>query len=137
MVRRVALLVVAVLLGAGVSASADPHGGDLRLDVVSGPAQYVSGGAARIRVTLPPWAPLAATVTVNGNDVTSAFTPDDQVPHALEGVVRDLPVGVSKVEARSRRWDRAEVRLVNHPITGPMFSGPQQPDFFCSTPAHL
>jgi hypothetical protein len=27
--------------------------------------------------------------------------------------------------------------LVNHPITGPMFAGPKQPNFFCSTPAHL
>jgi Tannase-like family of unknown function (DUF6351) len=26
---------------------------------------------------------------------------------------------------------------VNHPITGPMFAGPKQPNFFCSTPAHL
>ncbi|TCO54058.1 hypothetical protein EV192_10938 [Actinocrispum wychmicini] len=137
MVRRIALLVVAVLLGGAVSVSADPYGGGLRVEVVSGPAQYVSGGAARIRVTLPPWAPVAATVTVNGNDVSKAFTPDDQVPHALEGVVRDLPLGVSTVEARSRRWDRAEVKLVNHPVTGPIFSGPQQPDFFCSTPAHL
>ncbi|MEV4319087.1 DUF6351 family protein [Actinocrispum sp. NPDC049592] len=135
--RRIALLVVAFLLCGTFSASADPFGGGLRVEVVSGPAQYVSGGVARIRVTLPPWAPLAASVTVNGKDVSSAFKPDSQVPHALEGVVRDLPLGASKVEARTQRWDRASLKLVNYPITGPMFSGPQQPDFFCSTPAHL
>ena len=33
--------------------------------------------------------------------------------------------------------DRDTLMLSNHPATGPMFSGPQQPDFFCSTAAHL
>ncbi|HET9142482.1 DUF6351 family protein [Actinophytocola sp.] len=128
------------LLGSGVSAAADEahHGGGLRLEVTSGPARYVSGGAARVRVNVPPQVdPAAVRVSVNGADVTSAFGPDDQRSHALEGVVRDLPVGESTVEARVPRRPKAELRLVNHPITGPMFSGPQQPDFFCSTPAHL
>jgi hypothetical protein len=109
----------------------------LRLETLSGPAKYVSGGAARIRVVVPRSVPLdAATVTVNGVDVTDDFVADDRAPHALEGVVRDLPVGTSTVTAATRR-DRATLTLVNHPVTGPMFSGPQQPDFFCSTPAHL
>ena len=66
----------------------------------------------------------------------AAFGPDDQAPHALEGVLRDLPDGASTVRATAHH-DRATLRLVNHPVTGPMFSGPQQPDFFCSTPEHL
>lgn len=143
--------VVAALLAAGLIAStltathitaaaAAPSGspGGLRLEMLSGPARYVSGGTARVRVVLPRSVPLdAATVTVDGADVTSTFVPDDQAPHALEGVLRDLPLGESTLRARVSWHDRATLRLVNHPITGPMFSGPQQPDFFCATPGHL
>jgi hypothetical protein len=141
MMRRftvVATVLACLAAGAAVAdGTPDRHGG-LRLETLSGPARYVSGGAARVRVVVPESTPLdAAKVTVNGVDVTGDFVPDDQAPHALEGVVRGLPVGASTVSASTSRSERANLRLVNHPVTGPMFSGPQQPDFFCSTPAHL
>ena len=115
----------------------------LRLETLSGPARYVSGGAARVRVVVPSSVALAAvTVTLNGADVTSSFAPDDRAPHALEGVLTALPLGPSEVEARvpgpgRSANDRTTLTLVNHPITGPMFAGPKQPNFFCSTPSHL
>lgn len=136
----VAALVAAGLLATGVSAASAAPGGrhhGLALETLSGPARHVSGDAARIRVVVPRSLPLdRASVTVNGLDVTADFEPDDQAPHALEGVVRGLPPGESTVEARAAR-ERTSLRLVNHPVTGPMFSGHQQPDFFCSTPQHL
>jgi hypothetical protein len=134
--RRFATVVavIACLLSTAVAASAGGRHHTLRLDVLSGPAKYVSGGAARLRVTVPASTPVdAVRVRVNGADVTGQFTPGG---HALEGVVRDLPLGRSTVTATTRR-DRADVSLVNYPITGPMFSGPRQADFFCSTPQHL
>jgi Tannase-like family of unknown function (DUF6351) len=142
----IALSVVIAAPAAAAKAGAGPPPGvhdALRLEMLSGPAQYVSGGAARIRVVVPAAVPLAAaTVTVNGSDVTSSFGADDREPHALEGVLTGLPLGPSAVEASvpgpgQSANDRATLTLVNHPITGPMFSGPKQPDFFCSTPSHL
>jgi hypothetical protein len=135
MMRRCAVVAVVVLclLGTVVASASGRHGG-LRLDVVSGPARYVSGGAARLRVTVPRSVPLdAVRVAVNGTDVTSAFTRGDG---SLDGVVRGLRLGRSTVTAATRR-DRESLTLVNHPVTGPMFSGPQQEDFFCATPEHL
>jgi hypothetical protein len=129
-----------------VPAAARPDGmgpppdsdGTPRLEVLSGPAQYVSGGAARIRVVVPAAVPLGGVrVELNGADVTSAFTADDQAPHALEGVLRGLPLGPSTVEASVPGLGPSALTLVNYPITGPMFAGPKQPDFFCSTPSHL
>jgi len=111
--------------------------------MLSGPAQDVSGGAARVRVVVPASVPLAdAKVTVDGADVTSSFGTDDQAAHALEGVLTGLPLGESTVKATvpgpgNSANNRTTLTLVNHPISGPMFSGPQQPDFFCSTAAHL
>jgi Tannase-like family of unknown function (DUF6351) len=145
----VALVAAAACLVSSASAVAATGGPPpgihdaLQLETLSGPARYVSGGAARVRVVVPPTVPLAAAVVkLNGVDVTSSFAPDDRAPHALEGVLTGLPLGTSIVEAsipgpgRSAN-DRATLTLVNYPITGPMFSGPKQPDFFCSTPGHL
>ena len=75
----------------------------LRLEMLSGPARYVSGGAARVRVVVPATVPLAdATVRLNGADVTSSFAPDDRAPHALEGVLRG-----PAARREHRRGDRA------------------------------
>jgi Tannase-like family of unknown function (DUF6351) len=140
----VCLLSIPSAAAARIAAGPPPGVQDtLSLETLSGPAQYVSGGTARVRVVVPAAVPLAeATVKLNGVDVTSTFTPDDQAPHALEGVLTGLPLGSSSVEASvpgpgKSANDRATLTLVNYPITGPMFSGPKQPDFFCSTPAHL
>ncbi|MFL5936280.1 MAG: DUF6351 family protein [Gaiellaceae bacterium] len=138
-------LVVAVPAAARTDGVGPPPGlhGALRLAVLSGPAQYVSGGEARLRVVVPASVPLdAVTVEVNGADVTTSFGPDDRMAHALEGVLTGLPLGPSTVEAsvpgpgRSAP-DRTTLTLVNYPITGPMFAGPKQPDFFCSTASNL
>src|SRR6266542_3147952 len=140
-----AWLVAAVPAAAGTEGLGPPPGlhGALRLEVLSGPAQYVSGGAARVRVVVPVSVPLAvARIELNGANVTSSFAADDRAPHALEGVLKGLPLGPSTLEARvpgpgRSANDRTTLTLVNHPITGPMFAGPKQPDFFCSTASHL
>jgi len=114
--RRVAvvaaLAVVTVLSAASAAGAKEAQGpppgyhGALHLETLSGPAQYVSGGAARLRVVVPASVPLAvATVELNGADVTSSFAPDDQAPHALEGVL----TGRRSARAPSRRACRVRV----------------------------
>ncbi|TDV41007.1 DUF6351 family protein [Actinophytocola oryzae] len=138
--RRFAVVVALLVCLGGTEAAASPpdrHGGrdGLRLAVLSGPAEYVSGGAARIRVDVPrSVASDRVKVTVDETDVTRDLV---RGRHALEGVLHDLPLGASTVTASVSRHGKVSQRLVNHPVTGPMFSGPQQPDFFCSTPEHL
>ncbi|MFL6118552.1 DUF6351 family protein [Actinophytocola sp.] len=117
-----------------VSAAAASRGG-LRVEVLSGPAKYVSGGAARIRVDVPRSVALGAVrVALNGDDVTGDLAP---AGHTLEGVLRGMPVGANTVTAVASRRERVSLVLVDHPVTGPMFAGPHQADFFCSTPEHL
>ena len=114
----------------------------LGLTVVSSPAQYVSGGDARIEVAVPAGTALSAVrVTLNGADVTSAFGPDPEGNHQLEGVVTGLPLGESTVEATvpgpgKAQRTRAELVLTNNPIQGPIFSGPHQQVFLCSRADH-
>jgi len=117
-----------------------PTGGFV-VEVLSSPADQVSGGDARIAVEVPRIVPVhQVVVTVNGDDVTDAFVEDPVGSRRLEGVVSGLPLGDSQVvvtsNGRGKGRPTSTVTLTNHPITGPMFSGPQQEPFLCSTDRH-
>jgi hypothetical protein len=98
----------------------------------------VSGGEVLLRVTPPPGVPVGAVrITLNSVDVTSDFAP--QPDGTLLGLVTGLRDGFNVVRAaRSHRFGgrgEASLVVVNHPITGPVFSGPQQQPFYCQTTA--
>src|SRR5262245_47318533 len=64
-----AWLIAALPAAARTDGPQKPHG-ELELSVLSGPPQYVSGGAARVRVDVPASVPLGSVeVTVNDADV--------------------------------------------------------------------
>jgi hypothetical protein len=113
---------------------ADLVGSRIDVDVLSSAADQVSGGDALVRVRFG--ASLDAddiTVTVDGRDVTDAFDDDGQ---ALTGLVDGLALGDNELLAGARNGDTARVVLTNHPISGPIFSGPQQYPFLCRTADH-
>ena len=155
MVLALALLLALV---PAVSSAAPGRGGppsdrgpsgpsDMTIEVLSSPAEFVSGGDARLRVTVPRGVGLGGVeVTLNDQDVSDRFTGSDD--GALEGVVDGLELGDNLVEARatSGRLARgrhagdatsASITLTNHRISGPMFSGPQQEPFGCTTEGDL
>ena len=126
----------ALVLAPSAMAAAPPA---LTIRVVSSPPAYVSGDDARIEVAVRDGISLGAVkVTRNGVDVTSAFGPDPEGNHQLEGVVTGLPLGESTIAAEvpGRRGRNARLRLVNNPIQGPIFSGPHQKVFLCATAAN-
>jgi hypothetical protein len=132
LVAALALVLLAPTAGAGEGPPVDLHG-SLQVVSISGPPQYVSGGAVRIRVVVPAaTSPAGVKVTLNGLDVTQSFAPVDVGGHALEGVLTGLPLGESTV-AVSVPGDRASLTLTNYPIAGPMFSGPHQALFLCAS----
>lgn len=108
----------------------------IQIDVVSSPAEYVSGDDARLLVHLPPGLTDKASIEVNGADQTQNFSQLDKT--TLDGVVDGLDVGDNAisvvVNSKSKAPVGTSLTLTNHPITGPMFSGPQQDPFFCSVP---
>src|SRR4051794_17946491 len=121
---------VAVLLAIPGGARADNwHGHGLSIAAVSNPhPSLVSGGDVLLRVSAP------ARVLLNSTDVTRAFA--RQPDGTLLGLVTGLRDGPNLVSAWAQRG-RAAARLVvvNHSITGPIFSGPQQQPFYCQTTA--
>ena len=124
MVGRVSALTV--LLVAGLGAGSAHASGVHSLEVLSGRADLVSGGDALVaaQVSGP------VTVDVDGVDVTSAFAlrPSGR----LEGLVRGLKVGENVLTVRDAAGAGKRITLTNHPIGGPIFSGPQVTPYACN-----
>jgi len=110
--------------------------GGYAITSVSTRADLVTGGDVLLHVAVPGGVALDGTqVTVNGTDVTGMFRRDDG-NHGLTGLVSGLALGsntVSVGSAGSNGADRAELAVVNHPIVGPVFSGPHEQPFACET----
>jgi hypothetical protein len=107
------------------------------IKVLSSRPEMVSGGDALVQVDVPPGATLdQAMIRLNGRDVSAIFHPDAPA-HVLTGMVTGLKVGENTLEVFPDHEGRAhaadELRLKNYPITGPIFSGPQEQPFVCET----
>src|SRR6202163_1408341 len=97
----------------------------------------VSGDDALVQVAVPTDAALdQAMIRLNGQDVSAMFHPD-AAAHVLRGLVTGLKVGENTLavfpDNKGRGRAAEELRLKNYPITGPIFSGPQEQPFLCET----
>jgi hypothetical protein len=109
----------------------------LSIATVSNPRpNLVSGDDVLARVDVPAGLDRGRVrVALNGTDVTSAFV--RQPDGTLLGLVKGLRDGRNALSVRAidGRYRSAELGVVNHSITGPVFSGPQQVPFYCETTA--
>jgi Tannase-like family of unknown function (DUF6351) len=123
-----AALITVAALTAAPAAQAKP----VDIDVLSSRADQVSGGDALVRVDAPAGLIDRLRVKLDGEDVTAAFERRDG---ALVGLVTGLELGRNDlVVTRVDHWRVLEhARLINHPVTGPIFSGPHQTPFVCKT----
>lgn len=150
--RRLSLILPAALtvslLAAGASAAGPPAAGSptaspraITLQVLSSAPDRVSGGDALVEVT-PPGTLTAQdlAVSVDGQDITASF--EATAEGTLVGLVEGLKEGTSTLRAEAVAAGRrpgvsfatpATVVLTNHPKEGPIFSGPQQQPFVCTT----
>ncbi|WP_202875773.1 DUF6351 family protein [Kribbella speibonae] len=120
-------LIVALLAGALVLPAVPALASrEVKLEILSGRPDTVTGGDALVHVVAPDD---QVRVTLNGNDVSSAFIADGD---GLTGLVGNLRLGSNllRAEADGRRTT-LEVR--NHPRQGPVFSGPHEQPFLCET----
>ncbi|WP_219470655.1 DUF6351 family protein [Nonomuraea rhizosphaerae] len=99
------------------------------LDVLSSRADQVSGGDALVRVRVSRGVRLK--VLRNGEDVTSVFKADPG-GESFTGLVSGLYEGDNTIKAQAGPF-KETLRLRNHPIGGPIFSGPHQYPFLCKT----
>ena len=131
-----AVLVAQLALAASVppssAAEAESAGHDrLRITTVSSRPDAVSGSETLVRVSLPDRVAAGeVTVTRDGADVTDLFEPDGD---DLLGLVDGLEPGTHVLVARARGTAPSAQWVSAHPVTGPVFSGPQQEPFYCET----
>jgi hypothetical protein len=95
----------------------------LHLRVVSNPKpELVSGGDVLVSVTPSP----GVRLTLNGTDVTSTLRPDGFA------LVKNLNDGSNTLVATAGKAT-SKITVVNHPIIGPVISGPHEQPFICET----
>ena len=135
--HRIGIVGVAIAAAVSVGFGYGHFRPRIDIEVLSSPAGLVSGGDARVSVTIRRGTPFRnIDIRLNGLDVSSAFQRRGR-SRTLEGVVSGLQVGDNMLTVSAgRRWRRVteELELVNHPISGPMFSGAQQQPFLCADP---
>ena len=126
-----------LLIGCG-GGSSDPVSNH-RLQAFSTRADMVSGGDVLLKLRVATDVdPASMVVDLDGTEVTSVFTSVGS--QELNGLVAGLKEGTNKIAAWQRGADgravagsRVELTVTNHPITGPVFSGPQESPFYCQT----
>src|ERR687897_1626511 len=115
--------------------SVDGGGNSFEITVLSSQPDQVSGGDALIEVSVPRSVRVDdVTITVDGVDVTAAFAPHGADGATLVGLVDGLDEGdntltVAAAGTGPGRPEEERLTLTNHPIRGPIFSGPQQQPF--------
>ena len=103
---------------------------------LSSRADLVSGGDTLIAVKLPPGTKAdQLTVTLNRKDVMPRLSLDT-TSGEYRGVIDGLAVGTNRVIATiGSPRNEASLTIINHPITGPILSGPHLTPYECSTEA--
>jgi hypothetical protein len=104
------------------------------INVLSNRADLISGGDALVEVVLPAKAKAAyadVRVALNDEDVTSAFALRGD--GRFYGLVSGLRDGANTVVARVPNGPGARIDITNHPIGGPVISGPQIEPWTCTT----
>jgi hypothetical protein len=126
-----------LLLGlAAAPLAAHEKNGHFEIVTLSNRADLVSGGDALLEVRVPKNVSLSKVkLKLNGRDVTGTFKADSK-HRTLRGLLTDLVEGRNDfvAEERGRQGKEAKLVITNHPIGGPVLSGPQVEPFFCATP---
>lgn len=106
----------------------------VRIRTLSTRADLVSGGEALAQIILPPGArPSKTRITLGTRDVTREFALRPN--HKFEGLVTGLRNGRNVLTARLPDGYGARLTITNHPIGGPVFSGPQIQPWQCQSGA--
>ena len=107
--------------------------GKIEVKVLSSRYDLVSGGDALVEVRASEGAKASELkLSLNGRDLVTPLT-FDQSSNTLRGLVTGLDTGANWLQARGPTGYSVSQALVNHPITGPILSGPHMTPYECRT----
>ena len=104
----------------------------LRISVLSGRADLISGGAALVAIKLPSSDMHSVKVTLGHRNVTRDFV---RRGARLEALLIGLRLGKNKLQATLPSGWGARITLTNHPNGGPLLAGPQLHPWICESGA--
>jgi hypothetical protein len=135
----IGLLLCLILIAAPNAACSPP--GKLRITTASTRPDMVSGGGALVEIDVPAdLSPHKIKVVLDGRDITKEFRRGSKAGTLL-GLVTGLSLGENTLTAEAigeeHKAQGATLRVINHPIVGPIFSGPHQTPFICETQAFI
>ena len=131
---RAAALCLAAALAACGGSDDNPPADNLTIGVLSSRPDSVSGDSALVDIAIPTGVAAAdITLRANGSDVTRTLTVSTDGKH-LTGLVSGLARGDTRLVADAAGGKgHGELLITNHPLTGPVFSGPHRTPFECRT----
>jgi hypothetical protein len=129
---RVVVLALAGLALVSCGGGGGDSSGPVQIRTLSNRADLVSDGDVLVEVVAPAGGNLdGLKVTVNGSDVTSAFS---RFNGRMIGQLTGLATGDNVVTANVTGAPGSRLVVTNAPRSGPVLSGPQTTPFFCATP---
>jgi hypothetical protein len=118
---------------APVAAAAKPVQGKIEVRVLSSRYDLVSGGDALVEVRASEGAKASELrLSLNGRQLTPPLK-FDQPSNTLRGVVTGLDNGGNWLQVSGPTGYTVSQPLINHPITGPILSGPHLKPYECRT----
>jgi hypothetical protein len=115
-------------------ADRDPGPG-LAIKVLSNRADLISGGNAYVEIAEPAGHRAQNLhVQLDGKDISGEFARRGN--GRVLGVVTGMSTGAHTLTAHADDLPGAKLALDNHPIGGPVFSGPQISPWYCTTQLH-
>lgn len=120
-------------LPAELAVSADDGRAPDLLVAISTHADLVSGDSVLVRLAADKGLRDGLVLFLNDTDVTTRFRPEADGSTSL-ALLGDLQPGANLLQARNSAGAvQAELLLTNHPVSGPLISGPHEVPFYCST----
>ena len=127
--RLAPIAVICALAGLGGGPRTAAAQSGVSIEVLSSRPELVTGGNALVRITAAE-APQAAVGSV---DVSGAFHADQK--GGWVGLIDGLKDGANQLTVKVGGKE-ATLALVNHPVNGTLFAGPQQEPFICENESH-
>ena len=128
--RALAALLAVLTMAVGMPARAQTAG-HVTILVLSNRADLISGGNALVEAVLPTGTDVAGVrVDVDGRDVTDSFAV--RADGRYLGRVEGLALGANTLRVTLADGSGARITITNHPIGGPVFSGPQIQPWTCA-----
>ena len=132
--RFIVLIAIGVVFVASQVSAQAVAGGGFEVRTLSTRADMVSGGDVLVQITTPRVGASNVAVTVNGREPRGEF--GETTAGTLIWRLTSLQPGTNAIAVGLKGQKPAvQLSVVNHPVTGPVFSGRHQTPFHCETQA--